>query len=101
MTPSFFPVYRFLHLFLLAGLISLAASASLTQVPSVQFAGIVPYSSGGYRASSIAIGDVNGDGKPDVVVASGTGASVLLGNGDGNLSRRGQLRFGWIQPFRY
>jgi hypothetical protein len=52
----------------------------------------VSYDSGGYRASSVALGDLNGDGKPDMVVAnycqsnscSGDGeVSVLLGNGDG------------------
>ena len=36
------------------------------------------YNSGG-EAQSLALGDVNGDGKPDVVVAN----QVLLGNGDG------------------
>src|SRR5262245_7120277 len=38
-----------------------------------------------YSPFSVAIGDLNGDGKPDVAVANidyGT-ASVLLGNGDG------------------
>jgi len=48
--------------------------------------------SGGYLATSVAIADVNGDGKPDLVVAnycataacSSTGSvGVLLGNGDG------------------
>ena len=52
----------------------------------------VTYGSGGYGALSVAVADVNGDGKPDVVVANvcsnaycetnGT-VGVLLGNGDG------------------
>jgi hypothetical protein len=51
----------------------------------------VIYESGGYEADSVAVGDVNGDGKPDLLVAnqcinsqkcSGE-VSVLLGNGDG------------------
>jgi hypothetical protein len=42
----------------------------------------VTYSTGTGGASSVAIGDVNGDGKPDLVVAGGA-VSVLLGNGDG------------------
>ena len=52
----------------------------------------VDYSSAGLYALAIAIGDVNGDGKPDVVVANQCGSSndcstgsigILLGNGDG------------------
>ena len=52
------------------------------------------YNSGGEDAVSIALGDVNGDGKADVVVANNCAAntncsngsvSVLLGNGDGTL----------------
>jgi Bacterial Ig-like domain (group 3)/FG-GAP-like repeat len=50
----------------------------------------VPYDSGGSEATSVAIADVNGDGKPDAVIANQAGesdgdgsASVLLGNGDG------------------
>ena len=31
-----------------------------------------------------AAADLNGDGKPDLVIAEGTGIAVLLGNGDGN-----------------
>jgi len=47
----------------------------------------VTYSGGSYP-DSITIADVNGDGKPDLVVATGSyttigNAAVLLGNGDG------------------
>jgi uncharacterized protein (DUF2141 family) len=48
------------------------------------------YSSGDYDSNSIAVGDLNGDGNLDLVVAnhlvidsSGTTVGVLLGNGDG------------------
>lgn len=44
----------------------------------------VSYGSGGQDAESLAVADVNGDGKPDLVVANGDGSvGVLLGNGDG------------------
>jgi FG-GAP-like repeat/Cep192 domain 4 len=57
----------------------------------LSFARPVTYGTGGYAATSVAIGDLNGDGKPELVVAScantnctGNGlVSVLLGNGDG------------------
>jgi hypothetical protein len=59
------------------------------------FQSAVSYSAGGDSPVSIAVGDLNGDGHPDVVVASlcfygfcnpvkTGGVSVLLGNGDGS-----------------
>jgi len=52
--------------------------------------GQTPISTGAYGPYSIAVGDVNGDGKPDLVVANACDSSctfgtvaVLLGNGDG------------------
>jgi hypothetical protein len=38
----------------------------------------------GSRPSSVAVGDFNGDGIPDLAVAGGAGTRVLLGNGDGS-----------------
>jgi len=44
----------------------------------------VTYNSGGQQPLSVAVADMNGDGKPDILVANITyNASVLLGNGDG------------------
>jgi len=37
------------------------------------------------NANSVAVGDFNGDGKPDVAVVTGGSVDVLLGNGDGTL----------------
>ncbi|MGA8741409.1 MAG: VCBS repeat-containing protein [Terracidiphilus sp.] len=43
----------------------------------------VIYGSGGQYARPAVVADLNGDGKPDLVVANDGSMSVLLGNGDG------------------
>ncbi len=53
---------------------------------SISFAPAVTYNSGGIYPGSLVVADVNGDGKPDMIVANFGGTSsvgVLLGNGDG------------------
>jgi hypothetical protein len=52
------------------------------------FQSAVTYGSGGYGALSVAVEDVNGDGKPDLLVANHSpitngSVGVLIGNGDG------------------
>src|SRR5438094_212490 len=62
---------------------TLATSTSLSA--STMFLEAPVFSSGGYSANSVALADVNGDGKLDVLVGNFSRGSVglLLGNGDG------------------
>jgi len=68
-----------------------SATTNLTVLggPNVSFSSPVNYEIGATCDNSVAVADVNGDGKPDLVVASGCYesslgvVSVLLGNGDG------------------
>ena len=75
--------------------VGMSAGVDPTGSRSRLFRSVVTYDSGGYQADSVAVADLNGDGKPDIVVAncgscygppeigqSGS-VAVLLGNGDG------------------
>jgi len=67
----------------------------------------VLYNSGdGFYPSSVVVADVNGDGKPDVLVANDCGSNnctgavgVLLGNGDGSFQAATQYASGGVYPY--
>jgi hypothetical protein len=64
-------------------------------------------SSGGQNAVSVAVADVNGDGKPDLLVANGCADStcinssvgVLLGNGDGTFQSAASYGSGGYEAY--
>jgi len=64
------------------------ASLAASQQPGLSFAPAVTYDTAGIIPSSVALADVNGDGKPDLIVAQTAGTvAVLLGNGDGTFQK--------------
>jgi hypothetical protein len=71
------------------------------------FLPVVTYDSGGVGPVSLAVGDVNGDGKPDVVVGNyclksscnGSNVSVLLSHGDGTFQAPVSFSTGGVNPW--
>src|SRR5437667_48411 len=64
------------------------------------FQPVVSYSSGGNTALSVAVADVNGDGKPDLVMAIAfyNTVAILLGNGNGTFQAATTCGSGGILP---
>jgi hypothetical protein len=64
------------------------------------FQAAVDYDSGGAGANGIAVADVDGDGKPDLLVANWVTSSVgvLLGNGDGTFQTSVTYGSGGLYP---
>jgi hypothetical protein len=82
--------------FALVSTMLLAAPLAAAQDPGSGFAPSVTYRTGGFQPTAVALADVNGDGRPDLIVAnhcsnpqcktSGV-VGVLLGNGDGTFQK--------------
>ncbi|WP_188113255.1 FG-GAP-like repeat-containing protein [Nocardioides humilatus] len=73
---------------LVAGLVAtlVALGAAPADASQRRFTPPTSYSTESSQPFSIASGDINGDGDPDVVTSQEAGVSILLGNGDGTFA---------------
>src|SRR5258708_39745384 len=82
-------------------MVCLVATAFSQSVPPVSFRVAPTYAAGSapFEPVSVAVGDFNGDGKPDLAVAGG-GGSVLLGHGGSGVPPVGRYgaRWGSLSP---
>jgi hypothetical protein len=79
----------------------LATAGAHAQTPAATFAPAATYSTGTYsNPRGIAVADVNGDGKLDLLTANDNGtAGVLLGNGNGTFQPAAAYSTGGSGPF--
>jgi hypothetical protein len=86
------PLYSSSFSAILVSVIALTQCLAASTSTGLNFAVPVTYNSGGWSTASVVVADVNGDGKPDIVVANHCvtygacpkgAVGVLLGNGDG------------------
>jgi hypothetical protein len=91
----------------LLSIFAIAAPSKAKETP-VRFAKVLTYDSGGLQDYSVAAGDLNGDGKLDVVVVNYCENSsdcddgrvdVLLGNGDGTFQAPVSYATGGYDPY--
>jgi hypothetical protein len=82
------------------GLLLATAGAAQAQTPAATFASATTYGTGGSQPYSIAVADVNGDGKPDLLTPNygNSTVGVLLGNGNGTFQTATTYSTGGSQP---
>lgn len=86
------------HQFVRLAILSLCLTGGMQATPLFKPASV--YSSGGLTAGSVAVGDLNRDGKPDLVVSDQGGqVGLLLGNGDGTFQTVKIIASGLVFPW--